>query len=125
MEGGRVSPIVQALATTRSSGCEIRVHLSRMLWDWMPPVKRAWKIFVQVGLDQTQNESGVLLYVNLRLRRFSIIADRGIVPHIPSDFWEVECRNLAEELVGTHPENAIARSVERVGRAVEQHFSSK
>lgn len=123
VEAGKVSPIVQAIDDAeRRTRAEIRVHLSRRLWDRMPVLKRAWRTFFELGMQETREANAVLLYVNLRLKRFAVVADHGIAAQLNPEYWNQECQRLGEEFSGTYYENAIARSVERIGLALAEHF---
>src|SRR5207249_1862126 len=82
------SPVVLALADaeTENTG-EVRAHLSKA-WLDPDPFGRACALFTEFGMAKTGQHNGVLIYVNLRLRRFAIIADQGIAQAAGQRFWE-------------------------------------
>jgi uncharacterized membrane protein len=64
----------------------------------------------------------VLLYVNLRRRKFAIYGDEGIHQSVGQRYWEKIARELVQDLRGTHHENAIAMAVEKMGDALAKYF---
>ena len=118
----RFSPIVRAIAEAekRTTG-EIRVHLSRR-WLERDPYERAHKLFHQYGMTRTAQRNGVLLYVNLRRRKFAIVGDEGIHREVGQQYWEELARALHEDLLSTHVENAVAISVRTIGATLQRFF---
>jgi uncharacterized membrane protein len=124
METGsvRTSPILIALAEAeRGSTGEIRVHLSRR-WIERDPFTRATALFREFGMGRTAKRNAVLVYVNLRARKFAIAADEGVTAAVGARFWEKLSRELTVDLRSTHPENAVALTVRRIGDALRKHF---
>ena len=50
--------------------------------------ERAAVYFHELGMDQTSQHNGVLIYLATEDHKFAIIGDRGINKLVPSDFWE-------------------------------------
>jgi hypothetical protein len=51
------------------------------------PRMRAAELFSELGVWNTEHNSGVLVYVLLAERDFEIIADRGVSAHISHEEW--------------------------------------
>ncbi len=120
--GNQQSPIVQAIAHAEAGTTgEIRVHLSRK-WIEQNPMQRARTLFEQFGMHQTTHRNAVLIYVNLRRRKFAIFGDSGVNEVVGPHYWEQVATNLREHLRGTHPERAIAFSVQEVGEVLKKYF---
>jgi uncharacterized membrane protein len=120
--GKKFSKIVEAIARaeTRTTG-EIRVHISKR-WIERDPMARAQTIFRKIGMERTALRNAVLLYVNLRRKKFAIYGDEGIHQSVGQRYWEKIARELTQDLRGTHHENAIAMAVEKIGDALAQYF---
>jgi uncharacterized membrane protein len=116
------SPIVHAISECekRSTG-EIRVHVARY-WFEKDPFGRASRLFEQFGMRRTRQRNAVLIYVNLRARKFAIAADEGIHAAVGQKYWDALARNLREDLLSTHFESAIAMAVWTVGLSLRKHF---
>lgn len=122
LDGKRFSKIVEAIARAedRTSG-EIRVHVSKR-WIEKDPYHRAQKLFIRLGMNRTTLRNAVLLYVNLRRRKFAIYGDEGIHQNVGQRYWEKIARDLSQDLRGTHHENAIAMAVTKIGDALAENF---
>ena len=79
--------IVQAIrdAELDTSG-EIRVHIENKCTGDV--LDRAAFLFKKLEMDRTESKNGVLFYLALRNRSFSIIGDSGIDALVPENFWE-------------------------------------
>ncbi|MGZ3699767.1 MAG: TPM domain-containing protein [Bdellovibrionota bacterium] len=116
------SPIIEAIAAaeTGTTG-EIRVHLSRRLIE-RDAFGRAQKLFKKFGMSRTTHRNGVLLYVNMRRRKFAIIGDEGIHKTVGQRYWEELAKNLGEDLRSTHLERAVAMAVLTIGETLRKFF---
>jgi uncharacterized membrane protein len=122
LNGKKFSPIVQAiaLAETGTTG-EIRVHLSKR-WFERDPYFRAVRLFTRFQMNNTSQRNAVLLYVNLRKKKFAVVGDTGVHQKVGQEFWENLAATLRQDLQSTHPERAISSAVETVGKALQKFF---
>ena len=120
--GKKHSPIVQAIimAEAETTG-EIRVHLSKRFLEKDPYV-RALKLFSKFGMHRTSHRNGVLLYVNLRKKKFAIVGDEGVHKAVGQKYWEELVHALKQDLRGTHPEIAISLAVRTIGFTLQKFF---
>ena len=58
--------------------------------------RRAEALFSQLGVWDTENNSGVLIYIQLVDRRIEIVADRGIAARVAQAEWDAICRRMQE-----------------------------
>ena len=58
------------------------------VWGGLTARQRAHQVFAQLGVWDTELNSGVLVYVLLAERRIEIVADRGLAARIGRDCWE-------------------------------------
>ncbi len=66
------------------------------LWRNAPVRERAEMVFAQLRVWDTEENNGVLIYVELADHRIEIVADRGIARHVPNARWE-EISNMMRE----------------------------
>ncbi len=119
MEAGnplrQVSPIVDAIVRAEAhTTAEIRVHVSEH-WFEPDPLRRARRMFARLGMDRTRDRNAVLLYVNLRRRRFAIYGDEAVHSRLGDPVWKKILHTLHDDLLGTHSERAIAQCVDLIG----------
>ena len=56
--------------------------------------QRAIEVFSQLRIWDTEENTGVLIYVQWLDRRVEILADRGIARQVPQSAWEAVCRRM-------------------------------
>ena len=116
------SPIVAAIAEAESGTTgEIRVHITKR---WIEPdvFKRAQKVFKKLKMHETRQRNAILLYVNIKKRRYAIIGDQGIHQAVGDAYWKELSQGLAEDLRSTHFERAIAIAVKTLGETLRRYF---
>jgi uncharacterized membrane protein len=66
------------------------------VWSGMTPRQRAEQVFAQLGVWDTEHNSGVLIYLLLAERRIEIVADRGVSARTSRSAWDAVCRAMHE-----------------------------
>ena len=113
MEAGKTSPILEALLDLDSKlKVDIRVHISRR-WIELNPMKRAARISGRWGEQEGQR---LLLYVNIRKKKFAWVGHFESTSHPSKRFWDKISEELVRNLRSTQYENAIAHSVRYMGQ---------
>ncbi len=64
------------------------------LWCGLSTRQRAIEIFSQLGVWNTEENNGVLIYVLLADRKVEIVADRGIHRHVGNERWSAICKEI-------------------------------
>lgn len=64
------------------------------LWDGLTSRQRALDVFSLLGVWDTEENNGVLIYVMLADRKVEIVADRGIHRHVGDERWRAICREI-------------------------------
>jgi uncharacterized membrane protein len=72
------------IAEKHTSG-EIRVHIEQ--GSTTDALERAKEVFHLLKMDQTKLQNGVLIYLDIKHRTFSICGDNGINAVVAPDFW--------------------------------------
>ncbi|HZD19501.1 MAG TPA: TPM domain-containing protein [Burkholderiales bacterium] len=73
------------------------------------PRARARQVFAQLGVWDTEENTGVLLYVQLVDRRIEIVADRGLAARVPQPEWDAICRAMERAFkAGAYQQGALA-----------------
>ncbi len=92
------------------------------LWNDITPRARAWQIFGQLGVWDTANNNGVLIYVLFADHAVEILADRGIASRVPADEWAEICRDIeAHYRKHLFAQGSVA-GVRAIGSLLERHF---
>ena len=65
-------------------------------------------MFAELGVWDTEENTGVLVYVQLVDRRIEILADRGIAARVPQHEWDGICRGMERAFkAGEHEQGAL------------------
>jgi uncharacterized membrane protein len=92
------------------------------LWQGLTPRRRAAQLFGQLGIWDTAQNNGVLIYVQLADRVVEIVADRGIAAVIQQPEWDEICREMERQFrAGRFMEGSVA-AVHSVGGLLARHF---
>ena len=100
---------------------EAALPLRRVL-QGLTPRERALEVFALSRTWDTEENTGVLVYVLVADRDVEIVADRGIHRQVGDATWQTVCRTMeAAFREGRFPEGAEA-GVREISRILAQHF---
>jgi uncharacterized membrane protein len=92
------------------------------LWYRLVPRRRAARVFGELGVWDTAQNNGVLIYVLMADRVVEIVADRGVAALIQQTEWDEICREMERQFRdGRFMEGSVA-AVHSVGRLLARHF---
>ena len=95
---------------------------SSELWHGTTARQRALEVFSDLHVWDTEDNSGVLIYVLLADRQVEILADRGINRRVGEATWQAICRDMETAFHdGRFREGAIA-GVRAISRVLATHF---
>lgn len=95
------------------------------LWMGLSPRDRARELFASLGVWNTEENTGVLVYVLLADHDVEIVADRGISAKVAQDEWQAICRTMQEAFrAGRFEEGALA-GVTAISETLERHFPAR
>lgn len=86
------------------------------------PRDRAVDLFSQLGVWETEENNGVLIYVLLADRDVEIVADRGLNKRITSAEWEAVCQSMEIHFREGHFEEGSLVGIQGVTRLLSLHF---
>jgi uncharacterized membrane protein len=98
--------------------------IGRLLTDQSPRA-RALDLFGRLGVWDTRENCGVLVYIQLVDRRVEILADRGIAAKLGSPDWEAICREMEAAFKAGAYRRGVLDAVERVTRLLSLHFPAR
>ncbi len=113
--------IVEAiLEAEKNTSGEIRVHIESH--TRLDHYDRAKEVFHLLKMDNTKEGNGVLLYVAVNDRKFSICGDKGIDKVVPEDFWEGTKEIIQFHFKEGNFKEGILQGVLKAGTELEKHF---
>ncbi|HEY6038187.1 MAG TPA: TPM domain-containing protein [Kofleriaceae bacterium] len=106
-------------AAERATSGEIVVALAP--WFWGRVDKVAEKTFARLGVAQTRERNGVLIFVCPRRRRCTVLGDAGIHERAGQHLWEAAVAAIAE--AGPRDLTAgLVRAIELVGAELAAQY---
>lgn len=125
MKSIREADLIQAIveAEKNTSG-EIRIHLSKRFFE-SNLIANAQKKFEELKMHLTDEKNGVLLYFNIRKRKFVLWGDEGIHQKVQQDFWNKLASEITHAIHTKDLTDGIIHAVSKIGAALSEHFPHK
>ncbi len=86
--------------------------------------QRAEDVFARMRVWDTEENSGVLIYVQLIDRCIEIVADRGINTKVDPAEWNVICETMQSAFRDGRYEQGSLDAIEAITALLQQHFPS-
>ncbi|TCH64009.1 TPM domain-containing protein [Acinetobacter sp. ANC 4862] len=84
---------------------------------------RARQLFAELGVWDTEYNSGVLLYINLCERKVEIVIDRGILQATEQAIWNEICQNMIAQLAQKQFRLAVITGVVSIGEVLNRFYT--
>lgn len=93
-----------------------------LLWRNVEARRRAIDLFSTLRVWDTEENSGVLIYVQLADRRVEIVADRGIHARVGDAPWRAICRDMEKAFAEGRFEAGAINGIGAIGALLAAHF---
>lgn len=87
--------------------------------------RRVRELFVELGVTETRDRSGVLIYLSEFERRIQILGDRGVHSQLGQDAWSSLVQELVTYLRDGRAAEGLTRIIERLGKELQAHFPAR
>ena len=87
--------------------------------------RRAEQLFAELGVWDTEYNSGILLYLNLCERQVEIVIDRGICALTHETEWQMICQHIVNELKAKNYLQAVVTGVLEIGEILDQFYDKQ
>ncbi|MEJ2202078.1 MAG: TPM domain-containing protein [Desulfuromonadaceae bacterium] len=84
--------------------------------------EKALVSFLERGLHQTRDRTGILLLISLFERRVFVLADQGINEHVAQQDWDEIVQTISEGMRSGQTADALCSAIERCGEMLVEHF---
>ena len=103
---------------------ETALSFSDVLEKKMPRT-RALELFGLYKIWNTEQNTGILIYINLADRKVEIVTDRGINAKIPSGRWQIICSGMTQQFREKHFHEGIVTALNEINRILQTYCPSK
>ena len=118
IDAARVKEAI-ARAERRTSG-EIMVSVAPIFWGSVE--KAAQKAFVRLGIVQTKEHNGVLIFVVPSRKKFMVLGDSGIHAKVGQEFWEAVAGQLSGHFRKGDFTGGLVSAVDVIGEKLGLYF---
>lgn len=106
---------------------EVRVAIETSMpvghaWAGVTPRERARMLFGALEVWNTEDHSGVLLYINLADHAVELLADRGIDARVSQTAWRQICDDLARGLARDLSVGPVLDAIARIHALLIEHY---
>jgi uncharacterized membrane protein len=95
---------------------------SAQLWANLGSRRRAMQLFATLGVWDTAENTGVLVYVLLADHKVEIVADRGIAAKVDPSEWQAVCVAMQESFRNGHFEKGAIAGITAISSILGKHF---
>ncbi|HVZ32240.1 MAG TPA: TPM domain-containing protein, partial [Polyangiaceae bacterium] len=83
---------------------------------------RAQQAFIEQGVTETRQRSGVLLFLSEAERRVELLADRGIHLHVGAESWQRLVNRVVADIRAGRAAQGVAAAIDSIGESLARHF---
>ncbi len=95
------------------------------LWRDLGSRDRARQVFAEHGVWNTEENTGVLIYLLLADHRVEVVADRGITARVPDSEWQSICRAMESHFREGRFEAGAIAGIRAVSELLALHFPAR
>lgn len=107
---------------------EVRVQVQkRRAWKdrYLPVYDLALKNFHELGMNNTKDKTGVLVFLLISDQKFQIIGDEGIHKKVTKEFWDVLALKMIDYFRQNKFADGIIEAVKQIGEVLAREFPMK
>lgn len=83
---------------------------------------KAKEMFIEHGLTETRDRSGVLILLSETEHRVQILADRGIHERVGSEGWQEHVKSMVEAIRAGQAASGLTDAIARIGQVLAEAF---
>ena len=102
---------------------EVHVHVRRQCKK--DPLTEAKEIFRRLGIHNTKERNGVLIFVAAQSRQFAIVGDSGIHDKVSQHFWDTTRDKMLEFFKKNEIKNGLVAGIKSAGERLQFYFPAK
>lgn len=84
--------------------------------------QRAHELFSQYRIWDTEENAGILIYIELADHQVEIVADRGIAGLIPNHHWHAICKTMTEGFAQGKYHDSVLQGLQQLNAVLQEHF---
>ncbi len=112
----------------KSTSGEIRVSMysKELKGKETPDIRKlAEEEFYRLNMQNTRDKTGILIYINLHIRQFYILADSGINEKAGQRVWDEVRDQIRDAFLNGNYLKGVLAGIEKTGKILAEHFPIK
>jgi uncharacterized membrane protein len=121
-----ISDKVKEMESQTAGEIRVSMHSKKLTGKSAPDIRSlAEEEFHRLNMQNTRDKTGILIYLNLHLRQFYILADAGINAKVEQKQWDLIRNEIQKAFIEGKYIDGILSGIERVGIILAEHFPIK
>ena len=87
--------------------------------------ERALQVFAELGVWDTEQNNGVLIYLLLADHDVEIVADRGISSHVGDSQWEAICHEMENAFRQNKFDDGVVKGIGRIAELLSRYSTAE
>lgn len=113
--------VVNAIKTAElNTSGEIRVHVENYCFG--NSLSKAEKIFTRLGMQNTKDRNGILIYIAAVSRKIAIVGDKGIHEKLGEAYWDKLVNGIVENFRNNKKAEGLAKGIIDCGEQLKNYF---
>lgn len=113
--------IVEAIKTAElNTSGEIRVHIENYCFG--NSLLKAEKVFIKLGMQNTADRNGILIYIAAVSRKIAIVGDKGIHEKLGKEYWDKIVNDIIENFRNNNKSEGLAKGIINCGDQLKHYF---
>jgi uncharacterized membrane protein len=84
--------------------------------------ERALALFAQYGIWDTEENCGMLVYINMADHKIEIVTDRGIGKKVAAEVWQAICNDMTQGFKQDAYLDSTLAALGKINALLQQHF---
>jgi putative membrane protein len=81
--------------------------------------------FMEAGLHETHDRTGVLIYLSVFEKQVKILADKGINEKVPAGFWQSQVDSIVSGIHSRNEADVLCKVIEGIGKKLSEYYPAK
>ena len=121
-----ISDKIKEIEKSTSGELRVSMHSKELKGKENPGIRMlAEEEFHRLNMQNTRDKTGILVYLNLHLRQFYILADEGIDEKVDQSRWDSIRDEIQKSFLDGKYIIGVLKGIENVGKVLSEHFPVK
>ena len=121
-----ISDKIKEIEKSTSGELRVSMHSKELKGKENPGIRMlAEEEFHRLNMQNTRDKTGILVYLNLHLRQFYILADAGIDEKVDQSRWDSIRDEIQKSFLDGKYIIGVLKGIENVGKVLSEHFPVK